>query len=258
MTSLPYAPSRSPTSTASRRNILDPGSAVTAILVPKPSGKAVSDKGFGGGETLTAQPTKAVVLPAWAKAKLAAVTVPNSTLHPTDMQLPNGLRLIVQPETISDTVSVTGEIEHQDALQTPHGKDGEDAVLAGLFDYGTTSLDRLAFQKALDDIAAQESAGTSFSLHVLKANFDRGVQLLADDELHPALPPADFSIVRTQTEQSVAGRTAEPVVPRAACYRARSAARRGSRLTGGDAADRRVASRSTTSKRTMQRCTGRT
>ncbi len=192
------------------RTYLDPTRAVTATLIPKPSGKAVSAKGFGGGETLTSQPAKPVALPPWARAQLAAVTVPNSTLHPSDMRLPNGLRVIVQPESASDTVTVTGIVDHQDDLQTPRGKDGEDAVLAGLFSYGTTSLDRLAFQKALDDIAAQESAGTSFALHVLKANFDRGVQLLADNELHPALPPADFAIVRTQTAQQVAGEEQSP------------------------------------------------
>ncbi len=192
------------------KKYLDTGQAVTATLIPKPSGKAVSAKGFGGGETLTSQPTKPVALPAWARAKLAQVTVPNSTLRPSDTRLPNGLRIIVQPETTSDTVTVSGVIAHQNDLQTPRGKDGEDAVLAGLFSYGTTSLDRLAFQKALDDIAAQESAGTAFSLHILKANLDRGVQLLADDELHPALPPADFSIVRTQAAQQVAGEQQSP------------------------------------------------
>ncbi|MDQ2907821.1 MAG: insulinase family protein, partial [Candidatus Eremiobacteraeota bacterium] len=192
------------------RKYLVPSAAVTAILLPKPSGKAVSSKGFGGGETTTSQPTKAVELPAWAQAKLAGVTVPASTLHPTDTRLPNGIRLIVQPETISDTVSVTGEIQHQDAYQTPPAQEGEGAVLAGLFSYGTTSLDRLAFQKALDDIAADEAAGTNFSLHVLRPDFDRGVQLLADDELHPALPAPDFAIVRTQTAQQLAGEQQSP------------------------------------------------
>jgi zinc protease len=61
-------------------------------------------------------------------------------------------------------VTVVGEIAHEDALQQPAGKDGVDDVLDGLFSYGTTSLDRLAYQKALDDISAQASAGTAFSL----------------------------------------------------------------------------------------------
>jgi zinc protease len=192
------------------KKYLDASLAVTANLIPKPSGKAVAAKGFGGGETLTSQPRKAVPLPAFAKVKLAQLDIAPSTLSPTDTTLPNGLRLIVQPESASDTVTVVGEVKHQDDLQTPAGKDGVDDVLDGLFSYGTSSLDRLAFQKALDDISAQESAGPEFTLHVLRSDFDRGVQLLADNELHPALPPDAFAVVRQQTAQAIAGEQKSP------------------------------------------------
>jgi zinc protease len=189
---------------------LTPSNAVTANLIPKPSGKAVSGHGFGGGEVTTSQPTKPVILPAWAATELARVTVPNSTLSPTDSTLPNGLRLIVQPETASNTVTVIGSIRHDDDLQTAPGKDGVEDVLEGLFPFGTTTLDRVALAKALDDISAQESAGPTFSLHVLKANLDRGVQLLADNELHPALPAPAFAIVQKQTAQALAGQMQSP------------------------------------------------
>jgi zinc protease len=192
------------------KKYLVPSNAVTANLIPKPSGNAVSAHGFGGGEVTTAQPTKPVILPPWAAAQLAKVTVPDSTLAPADVTLPNGLRLIVQPETASDTVTVVGSVLHQDDVQTAHGKEGVEDVLEGLFSYGTTSLDRLAFAKALDDISATESAGPSFSLHVLKANFDRGVQLLADNELNPALPAPAFAIVQQQTAQTLAGQLKSP------------------------------------------------
>ncbi len=89
-----------------------------------------------------------------------------------------------------------GRVEHNSDLQTPQGQEGVSDVLDGLYSYGTTSLDRLAFQKALDDIAANESAGFSFSLKVLKEYFSRGVQLLADNELHPALPEQAFKITQ--------------------------------------------------------------
>ncbi len=192
------------------KKYLDPSNAVTIALVPKPSGKAVAAKGFGGGEVTTSQPTKPVTLPAWAAAKLLKVTVADSTLAPTDEMLPNGIRLIVQPEAASDTITVAGSIKHNDDLQAPPGKEGVEQVLEGLFAYGTTTLDRLAFQKALDDISAQETAGPSFSLHVLKANFDRGVQLLADNELHPAMPADAFAIVQKQTAQQIAGEEQSP------------------------------------------------
>ncbi len=62
-------------------------------------------------------------------------------------------------------------------------------VLTELFSYGTSDArHRLAFQKALDDIAASETGGVDFNLKVLKQYFAQGVELLADNQLHPALP----------------------------------------------------------------------
>jgi zinc protease len=105
---------------------------------------------------------------------------------------------------------IVGEIRTQADLEVPAGREGVQDVLAGLFSYGTTTLDRLAFQKALDDIAAEESAGPSFSVAVLKKYFDRGVQLLADNELHAALPEPAFKVVKAQTADSVGGLLKSP------------------------------------------------
>jgi zinc protease len=101
-------------------------------------------------------------------------------------------------------------VKHNGDLQTPPGEEGLSQILDGLYSYGTQSLDRLAFQKALDDIAANESAGYGFSVKVLKDNFSRGVQLLADNELHPALPEQAFGVVKQQTAQFVAGNMKSP------------------------------------------------
>ncbi len=111
---------------------------------------------------------------------------------------------------LTPTVTVTGEIRHQPVLEVPPGQEGVASVLDGLFSYGTTTLDRLAFQKALDDIAANESAGTTFQLQVLKQFLSRGVQLLADNELNPALPEEAFKVVQQQTADSVAGLLQSP------------------------------------------------
>jgi zinc protease len=184
--------------------------AVTAVLTPKPSGKPVASKGFGGGESFAPKQTEAVALPAWAKKAAELPALPASTVHPSVMILPNGIRLIVQKEKISPTVTVIGRIKSNPDLQTPTGKDGVDEILGELFSYGTTSLDRVAFQKAQDDIAADVSAGTSFSLQVLSDHFSRGMELLADDLLHPALPEAAFSTVKQQTVRSLHGRLQSP------------------------------------------------
>jgi zinc protease len=124
--------------------------------------------------------------------------------------LPNGLRLIVKTLKVTPTITVVGDVRSNPDIQTAPGKDGVDDVLGDLFSYGTKTLDRLAFQKALDDIAAQESAGSHFELSVLKQDFSRGVQLLADNELNPALPAEAFANIKPQTAQFVAGQMRSP------------------------------------------------
>lgn len=192
------------------REYLELGHDMVAILTPQPSGKPVSTKGFGGSESFAAAQTKGVKLPAWARQAVNRLAIPPSTLNPVVTNLPNGIKLIVLPERISDTVSVYGRIRNNPQTETPPGQEGADQVLDQLLSYGTKSLDRLAFQKALDDIGAIESAGTDFSLQVLTEHFERGVQLLADNELAPALPEEAFKILKPQLAAAVAGELQSP------------------------------------------------
>lgn len=188
------------------RTYLDLNHSVVAILKPQPSGAPVSSKLAGHHESFAPKHVKPVALPPWAQRALARLSLPQWTLHPTLTTLPNGIKLIVQPESVSNTVSVYGHIRSNADLETPVGQEGVNEVLDQLFNYGTTSLDRRAFAKALDDIGADEGAGTDFSLHVLPAHFDRGVALLADNELHPAMPTHAFKIVQRETASDIAGR----------------------------------------------------
>ncbi|MDA8107897.1 MAG: pitrilysin family protein [Betaproteobacteria bacterium] len=187
------------------RQYLDLDHAISAVLTPQVSGKPVSTSRFGGKESFTPEKASEVALPEWARAAVERIAVPRWTLHPADMRLPNGIRLIVQPESISDTVSVYGHIRGRAVLAVPKGREGLDGVLAQLFSYGTTSLDQAQFQKALDDIGASESAGKDFSLQVLADHFERGVELLAQNELDPALPEKAFGIVRAQAAAALPG-----------------------------------------------------
>lgn len=184
--------------------------AVVGVLTPKAAGAAEGGRGFGGKESFAPSDPKPVVLPVWARSLEKLPAVPAAKLTPVDLRLANGIRLIVQPTSVSPTVTVRGAVKQNPDLQTPPGKEGVDAVLGELFAYGTTSLDRIAFRVALDDIAADVSGGSSFSLTVPAENFDRGMQLLADDLLHPALPPEAFAIVRKQTARSLAGEIESP------------------------------------------------
>jgi zinc protease len=192
-----------------RRFLVDTNS-ISATLVPAASGASASSRGFGGGERLTSAPAKPVELPPWAESALSSMRVPAlpSTWH--DTTLPNGLRVIVDHQSASPTVTVLGNVRHESGLQTPTGQEGVADVLGDLFDYGTTTLDRVAFQKALDDIAATETAGYDFSLQVLKAQFSRGVDLLADNILRPALPAGAFHVVQRQTADFLAGQRNTP------------------------------------------------
>jgi zinc protease len=183
---------------------------ITATLKPVPTGQPVSGKGYGGAEEVTSAPTKPVQLPAWAEGALTQLKVPSNNVTASDTVLPNGLRLIVKTDPTSPTVSLLGSVKHNADLQTPPGEEGVSEVLGSLYSYGTQTLDRLAFQKALDDIAANESAGYSFSVNVLKNHFSHGVELLADNELHPALPAQAFAVVKKQTSQFVAGNLKSP------------------------------------------------
>jgi zinc protease len=184
--------------------------AISAILTPTPSDKPISGKSFGGGESLVSTKNANVKLPSWAEKITEGLPVPATTLNPFVTNLPNGIKLIMQPETVSDTVSVYGRVKNTSKVQMPGGKDGVDSALDKLFSYGTKSLDRIAFQKALDDIGANESAGADFSLQVLPDQFERGAQLLADNELAPALPEDDFKIIQEQLAASVAGELQSP------------------------------------------------
>lgn len=192
------------------RKYLVHDNSLLAVLTPQPSGKPLSSKSFGSPESLAGTPSGPVELPAWAAQDVTRLTLPKLTTHPVTGTLQNGIRLIVQPETISNTVTVLGHIRNNSDLQSPPKQEGVSSVLSDLFSYGTTTLDRIAYQKALDDIGADESAGADFSLAVLADHFDRGVALLADNLLHPALPEEAFKVVQQQTAQAVAGQLQSP------------------------------------------------
>ncbi len=192
------------------KKYLDFNHAIFTILTPQSSGKPISQKGFGGSESFAPKNPKEVELPLWASKALGRLSVPTSDVNPTVTILSNGIKLIVQPETVSNTISVYGEIKSNSALEAPKGHDGVDGVLQQLFSYGSKNLDRIDFQKALDDIGIYESAGTSFSVKTLSNHFDKAVELLAENELNPGLPDNAFNIIKMQSAATVAGELKSP------------------------------------------------
>jgi zinc protease len=193
------------------RNYLVNDTAITAIMTPRQSGSPVESIGSSRtNESFTPKRVKRVKLPVWA----ASVTKPRKVVvakeEPADLRLKNGIRLIVRTTRTSDAVNLYGLVKSNPGLEAPPDKDGADEILGGLFSYGSKSLDRLGFQTALDEIAADAEVGTVFSLQTLKGHFDRGVALIADNLINPALPEEAFKVVRKETSSLLAGQEKSP------------------------------------------------
>jgi zinc protease len=230
------------------RKYLDLDHAVTGVMLPRGSGPPMATHGgFGGQETISLGEAHPTQLPEWAQKALTRLEVPVSTVRPVVSTLPNGLALIVQPEDVSDTVSVFGHIRNRPETQELKGQEGVAQVLSQLLTHGSQHLDRLAFQQALDNIGAREHAGTDFSVEALAQYFDRAVELLADNQLHPALPAAAMQIIRGQVALGVAARNASAA--RCTRWTIRACAWRRPR--------RYARSRSATCATTTRACSGR-
>ncbi len=183
---------------------------VNAVLEPSHSGKPVAGGGFGGQENIAIGSAKGVKLPDWAEKALNRLALPESAGSPVVSKLANGITLVVQPEDVSDTVSVYGHIVNRPEIEVPHGKEGMSQVLDQMFSYGTQHLGRKEFQAALDAIGADEGAGVDFSVQSLAEKFDRAVELLADNELHPNFTAHDLAVVKNEVAGEVAGRLKSP------------------------------------------------
>jgi zinc protease len=195
---------------------LDESNMVVGTLIPSPMRHPTSDKRparekkSDGFEKVTSPVVWPVQLPPWAADALEQLKIPAAHALPSDVILENGLRLIVQTDSTSPTVLVRGSVKHSVDARPDDSENALVEILKGLYDGGPQDMDRLAFDKALDDIGANEAAGYGFGLDVLKENFSRGVELLADNELHPALRAGDFKMVKQETSRLVAGRLKSP------------------------------------------------
>jgi zinc protease len=157
----------------------------------------------GPEKPLAAQPP-VTHLPVWATRLVENIAIPVSDRHPVQTKLGNGITLIVQPETISDSVFLFGSIKTNTVLQEPVGKEGVSSVLAAMFDYGTQAQNRLTFARAQDDADSDVSGGSGFGLQTTSRSFDRGVALLAQLELTPRLDEPTFELARDRAIEELA------------------------------------------------------
>ncbi len=192
------------------RRYLDLDHAVTAVLTPTGSGKPISSGKFTHEERIALADVKPTALPSWARKAIEDLKVPQSKVHPVVTRLSNGITLLVQPETISNTVSVYGHVNIRSELTEPAGKEGLSDIVEQLFSYGTEQLDRLALQAAYDELGADARAGRDFGVEVLTEDFARAVALLAENELAPAFPEDAFKVVKKQVLETVESRLTSP------------------------------------------------
>ncbi|WP_229819668.1 M16 family metallopeptidase [Kushneria pakistanensis] len=192
------------------KRLLVPEHAITAVLTPEASGAPTSSEGYGEPEELTTTPDGPVELPPWAAHAFDNLDIPVSTLDPKDYRLDNGLHLIVQPETASDRVMVSGAIKTNADMQTPEGLEGVSDILEGLYGYGSQSRDRLTLRAEVDALGAEEGAGTRFGLVVPGARFDEGLALLAEHQRNPNFSEDAFNTIKQQNAQALPGSLKSP------------------------------------------------
>lgn len=188
------------------KRYLDVDHAIIGALTP--SANASSAKAPAPPEQTRENPLQSRApsfrVPGWATNLVHDVHVPSPTLVPQETKLPNGITLIIQPEAISNSVFVFGSVKTVPALQEPPGREGVSSVLGAMFDYGTASADRATFQRELDDVDAIEVGGPEFRLQATPQNFERSVDLLAANVLHPRLDATTFELARRRVAADLA------------------------------------------------------
>ncbi len=180
------------------KRYLDPDHAVIGALTPAPgaSQSAPPAPAAQTRESPLGKPSGVVQLPDWGNALVRAAGAPDMHLAPVRTTLPNGINVIVQPETISDSVFVYGAVKTTPSLQEPRGKEGISRILEGLYAYGTQTLDRPRFQRAQDAIDSTLAGGSGFGIQTTSRNFDRALTLAAQNELTPRFNQDEFEIAR--------------------------------------------------------------
>src|SRR5581483_3409766 len=83
------------------REYLNLDASIEAVLTPQASGQPVSSAPVQRRESLASKEVSNVALPPWAEKDLNRLSVPASTVKPAVSTLPNGIKLIVQPEAVS-------------------------------------------------------------------------------------------------------------------------------------------------------------
>ena len=187
----------------------EPAPALGFITPKDPNARGTRDGGKAP-EKIAILPIGAETLPSWAQQGVSDFHLPTQTAGATMTTLSNGIQLIVQPEPAANTIVVRGQVYSDPGVQAQAGKDGVASLCRELLSYGTTSYDRVGYVRELDKVVASASLGSTFSLAVTSQHFNRGMQLLADGELHPAFDPKSFALVKDRAYEEARNAKASP------------------------------------------------
>ncbi len=209
-----------------QRNIWWIRNSITAQLKPMPSGEPVAGQGFGGAEQLTAAPTKPVELPSWAASRTARAENAAGSAGARGHDFAE--------RAAADRENGENQPDDHGARQRPQRSRTGNAARARTasatcwticFPTARRTWTGWRFKKRWTISRPRNPRDFDFQLQVLKQDFSRGVQLLADNELNPALPDEAFDVIKPQTAQFVAGQNEESRIPRGpragdgACFR---------------------------------------
>ncbi|HUH05424.1 MAG TPA: pitrilysin family protein [Kofleriaceae bacterium] len=134
---------------------------------------------------------------------------------PSELTLPNGLKLVVVEEHRLPLVSASLIMERAGSAYDPPGKSGLAALTADLLDEGAGSLDSLALARELERLGASartfaQADSAVLSIDMLASTSAEGLALLVAMAMRPSMTAADIDRVRADRVSTLRRRRDQP------------------------------------------------
>jgi zinc protease len=129
--------------------------------------------------------------------------------------LPNGLRVLVIPDSGTTLVTIVLSLPRAGSLYDPPGLAGLARTTAGLLTAGTSRRSGEQIAQALSSVGASISAfsdqdDATAAITVLKSRTASGMDLLSEVVLHPSFPEEDFNRLRERQLSTLRAEYADP------------------------------------------------
>lgn len=142
----------------------------------------------------------------WVTSAVAAPLVATNRTHPQEFYLPNGMRVLVQPLPVNQTVYLTGSITFSPTFD-PAGKEGTNMLTASLMNFGSAKYSFEERNRIADELSASIHIGQSFSAYGRSKDFDQLVDILADGVRNPTFPADYFNLAKSSMLANVSRRS---------------------------------------------------